>query len=89
MGHRFGPEVDIERTWSKFGPFHVAYLVRTGRVQNLAYLQERPPRRAPRCIHRANWRDLGVSWNPPRQLANLGVSKDLGVSKTHPTDWSA
>ena len=47
VGHRFGPEVDIERTWSKFGPFHVAYLVRTGRVQNLAYLQERPPRRAP------------------------------------------
>ena len=27
VGHRFGPEVYIERTWSKFGPFHVAYLV--------------------------------------------------------------
>ena len=27
VGHRFGPEVYIERTWSEFGPFHVAYLV--------------------------------------------------------------
>jgi hypothetical protein len=27
VGHRFGPEVYIERTWSKFGPFRVAYLV--------------------------------------------------------------
>ena len=87
VGHPFSPEVYIERTWSKYGPFHVTHRVRTGMSKVV------PPGGPPRgCIHGPSLpANLGASKNrgsnppptgqsaegvskPQRQLASLGVS---------------
>ena len=102
VGHRFGPKVYLERTWSPFGPSHATFLVGFGCVQNLASMEGAPaelggvPNRpanwpvwvCPEPAHRqlANW----PIWMSPQNHPPAGQLADLRVSQTtRPTGQSA
>jgi len=100
VGHRFGPEVDIERTWSKFGLFHVTCPPTHCPPRQRARLAIAPA--SPVCPPgafdgrraQAGAGRLPCPRPPPtgqfRVCPNLTPpTGQFGCVQTHPTNWSA
>ena len=82
VGHLLGPEVYIERTWSKFGPFHV-----TLPPNPLPTPPARPPRHrpcAPRLPSGGPGRPVGAGG---RRRAQAGAGRPPGPAPT--ANWPA
>jgi len=96
VGHRFGPEGYIERTWSEFGPFHVTCPPTHCPPRQHARLAIAPaspvcPRGGPSTAGGRRRAQEGCRARAHRQLVSLGCVQtslhqlaNLGVSKLTP-----